>query len=369
MVTSLMAQSVSVNNVEALRGGTAKVTLVLNCPANTYSGLNFSIQFPETGFSVVESVALMDWNGAAAVGEMKNGKVKFSIASANAFSASTIVPVYFSVDNIDLGEYNAKVTDLKFDNKGTLVAADDVPFKVNVVDALTLDEESTTAPSAATDVDVIVKRTITGGKWNTICLPFAMTADQVKTAFGNDVKLGDFTGCTTETDAAKNVQCIKVNFSEVTAIEANHPYIIKVSSDKTEFRVNGVSITPTEELSVDMDPMTVRVGKTDVTIYNSFVGTYVANTEVAEDILFLNGGQFWYSKGNKMMKAFRGYFDFYDVYTTADESRISISFDDATGINNVKTYSGEGVYTLSGQRVKNAGKGVYIVNGKKVIKK
>ena len=43
--------------------------------------------------------------------------------------------------------------------------------------------------------------------------------------------------------------------------------------------------------------------------------------------------------------------------------------DDATGIKSVNTTNGENIYTLSGQRVSKAGKGVYIVNGKKVIKK
>ena len=32
------------------------------------------------------------------------------------------------------------------------------------------------------------------GEWSTICLPFDMTAEQVQTAFGDDVALGDFTG-------------------------------------------------------------------------------------------------------------------------------------------------------------------------------
>ena len=71
------------------------------------------------------------------------------------------------------------------------------------------------------------------------------------------------------------------------------------------------------------------------------------------------------------MKAFRGFFEFYDVLSIAEEAsaRINITFDDITGIKSLKTDNGEEIYTLSGQRVEKAGKGVYIVNGKKVIKK
>ncbi|MBQ7510415.1 MAG: hypothetical protein IJT53_05875 [Prevotella sp.] len=54
-------------------------------------------------------------------------------------------------------------------------------------------------------------------------------------------------------------------------------------------------------------------------------------------------------------------------------ARLSISFSDgeATGIANVKLPNAttEGVYNLNGQRVAYPTKGLYIVNGKKVIKK
>ena len=101
-------------------------------------------------------------------------------------------------------------------------------------------------------------------------------------------------------------------------------------------------------------------------------GTYVANTTIPEENLFLNGGKFWYSKGSsKPMKAFRSYFEFKDPLAAYEEaaSRIKITFDDITGIKDLKNGNGEEIYTLSGQRVDKAGKGVYIVNGKKVIKK
>ena len=82
-----------------------------------------------------------------------------------------------------------------------------------------LDELSTEAPEAATGIDVRVRRTIKANEWSTLCLPFAMTAEQVTAAFGNEVKVGDFTGCTVDDETGN----ITVNFTEVTSIEANHP--------------------------------------------------------------------------------------------------------------------------------------------------
>ena len=69
------------------------------------------------------------------------------------------------------------------------------------------------------------------------------------------------------------------------------------------------------------------------------------------------------------MKAFRASFNFVDALSSVSPSRYYITFDDITGIKSLKTDGEEEVYTLSGQRVEKAGKGVYIVNGKKVIKK
>ena len=366
MVTSLMAQSASVAaEVEALRGGTAKVSLNLNCPADTYSGMNFSIQFPETGFSV-DANALKDWTGASAVGEMKSGKVKFSIASANKFSASTIVTIYFMVDkSIDLGVYDATVTDMKFDNEGTLVAADDVPFKVKVVDELTLDEESTTAPEAISGVNIKVKRTMKANTWSTICLPFAMTEAQAKAAFGDGVKFGDFKDYEVEEDG-KDIAAINVKFTSVTTIEANHPYIIKPSKPVSEFSLENVNVAPASDEELEINLGTSRKPK-------SIIGNYKAGTKIQNGGLFLKDGKFYYSVGDTKIKGFRAYFNFYDLLTEFEDkyatSRINITFDDVTAIKTAKTANGEEIYTLSGQRVQNAGKGVYIVNGKKVIKK
>ena len=179
-----------------------------------------------------------------------------------------------------------------------------------------LDETSTAMPEAALGVDVRVKRTLTANVWNTIVLPFPMTSQQVGEAFGDGVQLADFTGCEAkyEKEGDAYASSIKVNFSsDVTAIEANHPYIIKVKEPIKEFTVDGVDINPEEEPSVDRDEyMTGSGTKKDPYVYhyNSLIGTYMADTDVPEQTLFLNGNKFWYSMGNTKMKAYRALFRF-----------------------------------------------------------
>lgn len=65
-------------------------------------------------------------------------------------------------------------------------------------DAYTLDAEATTDNlgqrfGKICDVQ-IQNRTFKAGEWNTICLPFSLTYDQLKATFGNDVQLLEYSG-------------------------------------------------------------------------------------------------------------------------------------------------------------------------------
>ena len=264
----------------------------------------------------------------------------------------------------------------------------DIKFNVNIVEnRITLDENvGVTSETPTGEQNVLVKRTINAGNWSTICLPFAMTSAQVATAFGEKVKIAEFTGCETENNEEDEAVSIKINFESKSdkSIEANHPYIILIdkSDDSiTEFEVDGVTIEPSEELSVDMNEYITGSGtKKDPYVYhyNSFVGTYNAETVLTdEDILFISGNKFYYSNGTTTMKAFRGYFEFYDVLADKNVSAAKIGYsvdDETTSIDGISGYQiVEGVYDLSGRKIQledndlnKLQKGVYIIDGKKV---
>lgn len=230
-----------------------------------------------------------------------------------------------------------------------------------------LDEDSTTPPAAAADVNVTVKRTINANEWSTICLPFAMTEEQMKECFGNDVKLADFTSWTSEVEG-RNVVGINVYFETVTAIKANHPYIIKVSAPITEFTVDGVNIEPVAE------PV-VQVGAT-AKARGWFHGTY-AVMKVPEENLFLSGNKFWYSTGATTIKGYHGYFELHDVldvyYDDYDGSEVKVSLfvNGADGIGSIveeHLANDNAAYNLAGQRVGKSYKGIVVERGKKTIK-
>lgn len=380
---SVIAQNVTVPDVEAVPGETVSFSVNLSeGKSDTYTAMTIYAQFPATGFTTTGAYTISSsWTGASAVvGEVDGaGLATIPFASSNAIpgtSVDNLVTVSFTVDaNQPLGDYDVTLIGTMFEyGTSDKDYAADVTFQVHVVSAHTivLDENSTTVPTDATDVNVRVLRTISAGNWNTICLPFSMSEAQVKTAFGDDVILGDFVNYDTEEDALENITGINVVFTSATAIEANHPYIIKVSSAITNFTVDGVDIASDEDEAYTE----FNNGKTGTkkVIFGTFNGTLHAGLTLANNQIFLADNKFWYSKGLTTIKAFRAYFDFEDVLASVESSApLFISFMNTTGINemniNEKIKSDGNYYDMQGRKVASPQKGLYILNNKKIVVK
>ena len=241
--------------------------------------------------------------------------------------------------------------------------ADGALFTLEPVNLVVLDENSTTAPTAQNNANVLVKRNISAGNWSTICLPFAMAADKVKAAFGQEVELADFVDYDVTYDSKGNPQHLTINFEPVTAMEANHPYIIKVSRAINEFYALNVDITPENS---PVDAYTVNG-----TTKGRFIGTYVANTSMpyttGNRSVFISGNNFYYAtQATKPIKGYRGYFWFSDEISMNGGMRMA--FSKSTGISDISSPSDGGYYyNLGGLRVNKPTKGIYIKNGKKVV--
>ncbi|MBR6866788.1 MAG: hypothetical protein IKN02_00990 [Prevotella sp.] len=208
-------------------------------------------------------------------------------------------------------------------------------------------------PVAATDVDVVLTRSITAGNWSTIVLPFALTSEQITSAFGTNVEVAALTNKSTAD---------VLNFNTVTAMTANQPYAIKVkdgeyTSPKT---ISGVTIeepaaTPTQSLT-SWD----------------FVGTYTSGNIPLDSYFFNSNKLFKAASESNTIKPFRAYFT-PKGGAGARELKFIIDGDDTTSIGTIKAdgtmeTTAEGtVYNLSGQRVNKPAKGLYVINGKKVI--
>ena len=387
---SVFSQKVTVADVEALPGETVSFSLNLTSgKPDTYTALSFTAHFPTTGFSTTGEFAVSpSWSGATAVvGEVDDmGEAVIPFASANAIEGidvKDLVSVQVKVDeNVSFDEYNVTLSNIMFEyGLSEKDYAEDVSFKIKVVAAhnIELDENSDVLPNAVSVANVRVKRTIKANQWSTICLPFGMSEAQCKAAFGEDVQLADFVNTESTYDASDNVVGISILFDEVAAMEANHPYIIKVSQPVTEFTVDGVDIDPAEEDAlVEVD--NGQTGRRRV-VYGGMYGTYHAATDLEANALFLSDNKFWYSTGLTKMKAFRAYFYMLDVLSDVENasSRIVLNFEDeTTGVGDASHLNDKGemindksYYTIEGVKLLGvpSQRGLYIKNGKKVVVK
>ena len=229
----------------------------------------------------------------------------------------------------------------------------DIELEVEYETALALNEESNN--TAALDewdgyeADVTLTRTLQTGSYNTFALPFSAAIPT-----GWTVK--ELSSATLENST------LTLNFQDATSIEAGKPYLVKVTDAAVNPTFDGVIISkdavPYTSTNVDFIP---TLGKTTI------------EGSDATNVLFL-------AAGNKLknptslptdMKGFRAYFQLKGAAAGARNFGLNID-GDVTGVNEVigvNEVNDDSWYTLDSRKLsgKPAQKGVYIVNGKKVI--
>ena len=241
---------------------------------------------------------------------------------------------------------------------------------VNVVydTELALSEETDNAATLEEwdgyEADVTLTRTLQTGGWNTLALPFNVEATTLS-AINAQLALASGSMTVKElTGSSFDSGTLTLTFGDATSMKAGTPYLVKV--------------TPAAVNLATMPFAGAEVSKTAVTVETTavdFVPT-LGLTEVTGDpkeILFV-------SSGNKLlhpttlpdnMKGFRAYFKLKGDAVNASSFTLDFGDGETTGIDSVengklKVESSE-VYNLAGQRVAQPAKGVYVVNGKKVV--
>ena len=223
---------------------------------------------------------------------------------------------------------------------------------------LTLDEDATEATiTAGKNVNVTLKRTFNDNAWNTLVLPFDLTAEQIAAAFGADAKVAAYTGATAGADGTYTL-----NFKEATTITANTPVFIHSAQNNADgYTFTGVEVknaTPTQTADG----------------FN-FVGTYTATT-VPVGNYFINSSNKFFKAGDDKtnIKGTRATFEPVGAATSAKGLGFNVTEDGTTTAINSITMQEElnanaPMYNLAGQQVTKAYKGVILQNGKKFINK
>lgn len=221
---------------------------------------------------------------------------------------------------------------------------------------------STSAESIDTEAvqsdKAFLTRTLYQG-YNTICLPFALTAEEFASTFGEMARLEKPVGAMVENGE------FTLYFSDCTneGMEAGIPYLIK--SDAVKY----VRISNTTGSSVSM-PASVTFGDGNgnvATFKGSFerlqpIGTWAipaVQGEVPADLVCCDGA--------RTLNPTRCFFT-WDAQQGASKMAIRhiATGDVVTGINAATIEGSEATFNIAGQRVKNA-HGLIIKSGKKVL--
>ena len=219
-----------------------------------------------------------------------------------------------------------------------------VPAQTYTVDETTAWDNTQSGAGAVT-----LNRTIKEGV-NTLVLPFSMTQNEVENNFG--------TGSKVYTVSAYDATKENISFTSKEGISANEPCLLKATAAGTSYSLENRTI-------VAGNP--VKTG-TNVTM----TGSYAASTTVPEDSYIISGNKLYSVNSEVTMKNTRAYITL--TTETAGARVLGMVFDGETTTGIVTMENGklnieEGtVYDLSGRKVTTLNKGVYVVNGKKVIK-
>ena len=251
---------------------------------------------------------------------------------------------------------------------------------------ITLDGLNSTADNAATlkgyDGKTVDKITLkrgfaADGGWYTLCLPFALTVNEIKTTFKGAL-FNEF-----ESVSVNEKGVAQLKFKKVTETQAGVPYMVlprngntvedPVFTDKTIKETTPKTITRTCKAS-DGEQLSYQ-----------FVGVYDPTVVSGENnVRFVGGNQgteLLIPDGKGTMKGLRAYFVFpNNTNGNITLAKLNVEDDSTTGINtvlrpeaNVTDANSSAIYTLSGQKVQMKNNslipGMYIQNGKKFIVK
>lgn len=252
------------------------------------------------------------------------------------------------------------------------------------------------APTDAKNAEVTLKRTFYKNYWNAICLPYSINRRQIEDVFGDGTMVVLMKNIDTSSKKVMFIEHVNQD------IIAGYPYLIfptkKDDNDKTDHSVINNGIITTRATFGEAKSPLFSVG-TDGKTYLAesmqrdalvFKGTFNNTTLNEGSYVVTNKGVLSrITKEGMKIKPYRSYI--YFNRETAGAKAISLQNmnvngfeneeDNTTGIENLLFESGilthsADVYSIDGQLVRSKAlnlnglpKGVYIVNGKKYVKK
>ena len=220
------------------------------------------------------------------------------------------------------------------------------------------------------NVTIKNRGTLHAGEWNMMCLPFKLSAAGYKKAFGEDVKVAEFTGVT-KSEGGESVSFNLAYINEKNGMKAATPYLIKPSKEipMADVTFEGVKVSAkTTEEKATGDVNCKLIGTLQPTILDKGHQQLVLKAR--------NELQYMAPNSTTPMQACRAYFEL--TGTVAAAKNFSFSIDgETTGVkvidvNAPSASTNTRVYNMNGQlvgtSVENLPQGIYVIAGKKVVK-
>lgn len=213
------------------------------------------------------------------------------------------------------------------------------------------------------DISISLNRKLVKGVWNTICLPFDVSAAQAKSVFGADVRIAAL-------NAESKGNTLMFDNKTAEGIKAAVPYLIMPSEVKADDKYEFYNVSIKPENTAPAAAVKTSSGFAFKGIYNKVDITQdINNSESYAAFLGANNTLFK-AKTGSTTKGFRAYFV---IPNSPTVSALRVVVDgNATSIKNINcgvVESDDAVYNLQGQRVDahNLMPGLYIKAGKKFV--
>lgn len=206
-------------------------------------------------------------------------------------------------------------------------------------------------------VNVVLKRKFNANAWNSLVLPFDLSAEQISTVFGSDAKLAILQNSEPDLETYN----FTMTFRHADALTADEPLLIYGVKQADSYTFENVNIAGHYTDS----PFYTDGSYTDMT------GTYKKTTLPKGNWYISSDNTFYRSTGTETIMPTRATFR----CSTAEFQAKSITMvidGETTSINSIDapaTTSDGKLFNLAGQRVDKSYKGIVIVNGKKYINK
>ena len=229
-------------------------------------------------------------------------------------------------------------------------------------------------------VNIEYTRGLHNTEWNSLYLPFEVPVteellDEFEFAYVNDMHSAD----TDDNGEIDEIEMEIVKIKEGT-LHANHPYFIRAKSEYTILQLSCENTTLHATKETTLNCSSIYMDYAIVGSYKHIKGTEFASMPADRYYAISIDGGWWQIPEDSSLYPFRAYLSMTaregSPVKVSDEALRAIRFraigdenGETTGIENseLKIENSDVIYDLQGRRVEKMEKGVYIVNGKKVV--